>query len=340
MTVTIKSPDEIGRMRVAGRLAAEVLEMIEEHVRPGITTDELDAICHDHIVRVQGAIPAPLNYRGFPKSICTSVNHQVCHGIPSNKRLKGGDIVNVDITVIKDGYHGDTSKMFFVGEPSILARRLVRVTQEALRVGIAQVRPGATLGDIGHAIQRHCEAQGFSVVREYCGHGIGREFHEEPQVLHYGKPGKGWSSNRACASPSSPWSMPASASIKLLPDGWTVVTKDRSLSAQWEHTILVTPDGHDILTLRQEECDEAKPDAGSAAESGQRPAGHRLSVAATALTPPRTPTPVCPAATPLPCAKACARGCGTDWRSCSPAPTAARPSPAWCMRAAGRWTRP
>jgi methionyl aminopeptidase len=271
MTVTIKSPDEIGRMRVAGRLAAEVLEMLEEHVRPGITTDEIDAICHDHIVRVQGAIPAPLNYRGFPKSICTSVNHQVCHGIPSNKRLKGGDIVNVDITVIKDGYHGDTSKMFFVGEPSILARRLVRVTQAALRIGIAQVRPGATLGDIGHAIQRHCEAQGFSVVREYCGHGIGREFHEEPQVLHYGKPGEGLVLEPGMCFTIEPMVNAGKRSIKLLPDGWTVVTKDRSLSAQWEHTILVTQGGHEVLTLRQEECDEAKPDEGSALDSDAPP---------------------------------------------------------------------
>jgi methionyl aminopeptidase len=271
MTVTIKSPDEIGRMRVAGRLAAEVLEMIEAHVRPGITTDEIDAICHDYIVRVQGAIPAPLNYRGFPKSICTSVNHQVCHGIPSNKRLKGGDIVNVDITVIKDGYHGDTSKMFFVGEPSILARRLVRVTQQALRVGIAQVHPGATLGDIGHAIQRHCEAQGFSVVREYCGHGIGREFHEEPQVLHYGKPGEGLVLEPGMCFTIEPMVNAGKRAIKLLPDGWTVVTKDRSLSAQWEHTILVTQDGHDVLTLRQDERDEAAPDSGPAAESGTTP---------------------------------------------------------------------
>ena len=268
MTVTIKSPEEIERMRVAGRLAADVLEMIEEHVRPGITTDELDAICRDHIERVQGAIPAPLNYRGFPKSICTSVNHQVCHGIPSNKRLKGGDIVNVDITVIKDGYHGDTSKMFFIGEPSILARRLVRVTQQAMRLGIAAVRPGATLGDVGHAIQRHCEAQGFSVVREYCGHGIGREFHEEPQVLHYGKPGEGLVLESGMCFTIEPMVNAGKRAIKLLPDGWTVVTKDRSLSAQWEHTILVTSDGHDILTLRQEERDEARPDTGSAAESG------------------------------------------------------------------------
>jgi methionyl aminopeptidase len=263
MTVTIKSPDEIERMRVAGRLAADVLEMIEEHIRPGITTDELDAICRDHIERVQGAIPAPLNYRGFPKSICTSVNHQVCHGIPSNKRLKSGDIVNVDITVIKDGYHGDTSKMFFIGEPSILARRLVRVSQQALRLGIAAVRPGATLGDVGHAIQRHCEAQGFSVVREYCGHGIGREFHEEPQVLHYGKPGEGLVLEPGMCFTIEPMVNAGKRAIKLLPDGWTVVTKDRSLSAQWEHTILVTPDGHDILTLRQEERDKTRPEASS-----------------------------------------------------------------------------
>jgi methionyl aminopeptidase len=260
MTVTIKSPDEIERMRVAGRLAADVLEMIEEHVRPGITTDELDAICRDHIERVQGAIPAPLNYRGYPKSICTSVNHQVCHGIPSNKRLKGGDIVNVDITVIKDGYHGDTSKMFFIGEPSLVARRLVRVSQQALRLGIAAVRPGATLGDVGHAIQRHCEAQGFSVVREYCGHGIGREFHEEPQVLHYGKPGEGLVLEAGMCFTIEPMVNAGKRAIKVLPDGWTVVTKDRSLSAQWEHTILVTPDGHEILTLRQEELDQAWPE--------------------------------------------------------------------------------
>ena len=253
MSVRVKSPDEIDKMRVAGRLAAEVLEMIAEHVRPGVTTDELDAICHDHIVRVQGAIPAPLNYRGFPKSICTSVNHQVCHGIPGNKRLKNGDIVNIDVTVIKDGYHGDTSKMFCVGEPSILARRLIKITQQAMRLGIAQVRPGATLGDIGHAIQQFVESHGCSVVREYCGHGIGQEFHEEPQVLHYGKPGEGLALEPGMCFTIEPMVNAGKRFIKLLPDGWTVVTKDRSLSAQWEHTILVTPQGHEILTLRAEE---------------------------------------------------------------------------------------
>ena len=256
MSVATKNPDEIRKMRVAGRLAAEVLDMIGEHVRPGITTDELDAICHDYIVRVQGAIPAPLNYRGFPKSICTSVNHQVCHGIPGNKRLKNGDIVNIDITVIKDGFHGDTSKMFAIGEPSILARRLIKITQQALRQGIAQVRPGATLGDIGYAIQHFVEAQGCSVVREYCGHGIGREFHEEPQVLHYGKPGEGLVLEPGMCFTIEPMVNAGKRFIKLLPDGWTVITKDRSLSAQWEHTILVTPDGHDILTLRAEEHEE------------------------------------------------------------------------------------
>ena len=256
MSVPTKSPDEIAKMRVAGRLAAEVLEMIGEHVRAGATTDELDAICHDHIVRVQGAVPAPLNYRGFPKSICTSVNHQVCHGIPSNKRLKNGDILNIDITVIKDGYHGDTSKMFCIGEPSILARRLVKITQQAMRLGIARVRPGATLGDVGHAIQHYVESQGCSVVREYCGHGIGQEFHEEPQVLHYGKPGEGLVLEPGMCFTIEPMVNAGKRFIKLLPDGWTVVTKDRSLSAQWEHTILVTPVGHEILTLRAEEREE------------------------------------------------------------------------------------
>ncbi len=256
MSVPTKSPDEIEKMRVAGQLAAEVLEMIGQHVRPGVTTDELDAICHDHIVQIQGAVPAPLNYRGFPKSICTSVNHQVCHGIPSNKRLKNGDILNIDITVIKDGYHGDTSKMFCVGEPSILARRLVKITQQAMRLGIGRVRPGATLGDIGHAIQQYVEAQGCSVVREYCGHGIGREFHEEPQVLHYGKPGEGLVLEAGMCFTIEPMVNAGKRFIKLLPDGWTVVTKDRSLSAQWEHTILVTPVGHEVLTLRTEEHGE------------------------------------------------------------------------------------
>ena len=251
--VSIKTAEEIARMRVAGRLAAQVLEMIGEHVRPGVTTGELDRICHDFIVNAQGAVPAPLNYRGFPKSICTSVNHQVCHGIPGNKRLKKGDILNIDITIIKDGYHGDTSKMFFIGEPSILAQRLARTTQEALRIGIAQVRPGASLGDIGHAIQRFAEGKRYSVVQEYCGHGIGRNFHEEPQVLHYGNPGEGITLAPGMCFTIEPMINAGKRQIKLLPDSWTVVTKDRSLSAQWEHTVLVTQDGHEILTLRGEE---------------------------------------------------------------------------------------
>ncbi|MGB5736119.1 MAG: type I methionyl aminopeptidase [Thiohalocapsa sp.] len=253
MSITIKSSDEIDKMRVAGRLAADVLEMIGEQVRPGVTTDELDRICHSFIVNEQRATPAPLDYKGFPRSICTSVNNQVCHGIPGNKRLKKGDIVNIDITVIKDGFHGDTSKMFFVGEPSVMARRLVSVTQQALRIGIAQVAPGATLGDIGHAIQTFVEGHKFSVVREYCGHGIGREFHEEPQVLHYGSPGDGVVLQPGMCFTIEPMVNAGKRQVKLLPDGWTVVTKDRSLSAQWEHTILVTDQGHEILTLRDEE---------------------------------------------------------------------------------------
>lgn len=253
MSVEIKTPEAIERMRVAGRLAADVLDMIGPCVQPGVTTEELDAICHDYITRVQKAIPAPLNYRGFPRSICTSVNHQVCHGIPGVKRLKRGDIVNLDITVIKDGYHGDTSKMFYVGEPSILARRLVNATREAMFRGIRAVQPGATLGDIGHAVQQFVEAQGYSVVREYCGHGIGREFHEDPQVLHFGRPGEGLVLLPGMCFTIEPMVNAGKRFIKLLPDGWTVVTKDRSLSAQWEHTILVTNGGHEILTLRADE---------------------------------------------------------------------------------------
>jgi len=255
MAISIKSADEIEKMRVAGRLAAEVLEMIEPYVQPGITTDELDRICHDYIVNEQKAIPAPLNYRGFPKSICTSVNYQVCHGIPGNKRLKKGDIVNIDITVIKDGYHGDTSKMFFIGDPSVLARRLVRVAHEALFAGIEQVRPGARLGDIGHAIQSFVESNHYSVVREYCGHGIGREFHEDPQVLHYGKPGTGEILQPGMCFTIEPMINAGKRQVKVLRDGWTVVTKDRTLSAQWEHTLLVTDEGHEILTLRREEME-------------------------------------------------------------------------------------
>jgi methionyl aminopeptidase len=226
-------------------------------VAPGITTGDLDRICHEYIVDAQDAVPAPLNYRGFPRSICTSVNNQVCHGIPGNKRLKMGDIVNIDITVIKDGYHGDTSKMFFVGQPSVMARRLVATTQEALYRGIDVVKPGATLGDIGYAIQSFVERHKYSVVQEYCGHGIGREFHEEPQVLHYGKPGEGLTLQAGMCFTIEPMVNVGKRQVKLLQDGWTVVTKDRSLSAQWEHTILVTPSGSEILTLRREERERA-----------------------------------------------------------------------------------
>ncbi len=249
MPVTIKTPEEIEKMRIAGRLAAEVLRMIRSHVQPGITTGELDRLCHDYIVNVQQAIPAPLNYKGFPRSICTSVNHQVCHGIPGDKKLKKGDIINIDVTVIKDGYHGDTSKMFFVGEPSIQANRLVQITHECMLRGIEVVRPGTRLGDIGHAIQKHAEGHGFSVVREYCGHGIGREFHEDPQVLHYGEPGTGMELQAGMTFTVEPMINAGKKEVKLLPDNWTVVTRDHSLSAQWEHTVLVTKMGHEVLTL-------------------------------------------------------------------------------------------
>ncbi|WP_165854890.1 type I methionyl aminopeptidase [Marinobacter sp. JSM 1782161] len=254
MQVTIKTPEEIEKMRVAGRLAAEVLEMIGDHVKPGVTTEELDRICHDHIVNVQDAIPAPLNYKGFPKSVCTSVNHVVCHGIPSEKKvLKSGDIMNIDVTVIKDGYHGDTSKMFIVGDPKPGSDRLIRITQECLYKGIELVRPGARLGDIGHVIQQHAEKNRYSVVREYCGHGIGKGFHEEPQVMHYGKPGTGFELQEGMTFTIEPMINQGKFHCKLLPDGWTVVTKDHKLSAQWEHTILVTADGYEILTKRSEE---------------------------------------------------------------------------------------
>jgi len=253
MSATIKTPEEVEKMRVAGRLAAEVLEMIGAHVKPGISTDELDRICHDHIVNVQNAIPAPLNYRGFPKSICTSLNHQVCHGIPGDRRLKAGDMLNIDITVIKDGFHGDTSKIFFVGEPSVIAKRLAGITYECMKTGIQMVRPGTQLGDIGHAIQKHAEAHHYTVVREYCGHGIGREFHEDPQVLHYGRPGTGMTLEEGMTFTIEPMINVGKRHTKILKDGWTVVTKDHSLSAQWEHTILVTADGYDVLTLREGE---------------------------------------------------------------------------------------
>ena len=249
LNIILKTPEEIAKMRVAGRLTAEVLRMIEPHVREGVATEELDRICHDYIVNEQQAIPAPLNYRNFPKSICTSVNHVVCHGIPGPKTLKKGDVLNIDITVIKDGYHGDSSRMFAVGAPPIAAQRVSRVAYECLCVGIRLVRPGIRLGDIGHAIQKHAEAQHCSVVREYCGHGIGRDFHEDPQVLHYGKPGEGVELVPGMTFTIEPMINAGKRHVKLLPDGWTVVTKDHSISAQWEHTVLVTPTGHEILTL-------------------------------------------------------------------------------------------
>lgn len=253
MTITIKTPEDIEKMRIAGRLAAEVLEMIEPYVKVGVTTDELNQICHDYIVNVQKAIPAPLNYHGFPKSICTSVNHQVCHGIPGPKVLKEGDIVNVDVTVLKEGYHGDTSKMFVTGKPSILAERLIRVTQECLYRGIQEVKPGTRLGDIGAVIQEHAEKERFSVVQEYCGHGIGKIFHEPPNVLHYGKRGTGETLEKGMIFTIEPMINAGKRFVKLLPDKWTVVTKDHSLSAQWEHTILVTETGFEVLTKRTEE---------------------------------------------------------------------------------------
>jgi methionyl aminopeptidase len=251
--IVIKTSAEIEKMRVAGRLAAEVLEMIEPFVNAGVSTDELNVICHDYIVNTQQAIPAPLNYNGFPKSICTSVNHVVCHGIPSPKVLKDGDIINIDITVLKDGYHGDTSKMFFVGKHSILAERLTRITQECMYLGIQLVKPGIRFGDIGAAIQQHAEKNRFTVVREYCGHGIGAVFHEPPNVLHYGQAGTGEVLSAGMIFTIEPMINAGKKAVKLLPDNWTVVTKDHSLSAQWEHTILVTDTGYEVLTKRKEE---------------------------------------------------------------------------------------
>jgi methionyl aminopeptidase len=260
MAIKLKTAEEVEKMRVAGRLAASVLEMIGEHVVPGATTEDLDRICHAYIVDELDAVPAPLNYSNapgqvpFPKSICTSVNHVVCHGIPTEKKkLKRGDVLNIDVTVIKDGYHGDTSKMFSVGEPSVLARRLIDVTQECLYRGIAAVRHGARLGDIGAAIQAHAEANRFSVVREFCGHGIGDVFHDEPQVLHYGRPHTGIELKSGMTFTIEPMINAGRRHVKILPDQWTVVTKDHKLSAQWEHTILVTDDGAEVLTRRGEE---------------------------------------------------------------------------------------
>lgn len=253
MAVTIKSQEEIKKMRVAGALAADVLIMIEPHVKPGITTDELNTICHDYIVNKQHAIPAPLNYHGFPKSICTSINHVVCHGIPSNETIKNGDILNIDVTVIKDGYHGDTSKMFLIGNPSEQAIHLSNIAHECLFIGIDLVKPGARLGDIGYAIQKHAEKHGYSVVRDYCGHGIGQLFHEEPEVPHYGVPGTGIVLRPGMTFTIEPMVNQGKHHTRLLRDDWTVVTKDKRLSAQWEHTLLVTETGVDILTQRHEE---------------------------------------------------------------------------------------
>ena len=249
MTVTIKTPEEQDKMRVSGRLAADVLDMVADYVKPGVTTDELDRICHEYITDVQEATPAPLNYRGFPKSICTSVNHVVCHGIPGDRKLKSGDAVNIDVTVIKDGFHGDTSRMFFVGKAGIKAKRLSDVAYEGMWLGIEQLAPGKHLGDVGAAIQHHVEKNRFSVVREYCGHGIGRVFHEDPQVLHYGSPGTGMELREGMTLTVEPMVNAGKAAVRLLPDGWTVVTKDHSLSAQWEHTVLVTDTGYEVLTL-------------------------------------------------------------------------------------------
>jgi methionyl aminopeptidase len=254
MSITLKTASDLDGMRIACRLASEVLDMLTPHVKPGITTEALDRLAHDHIVNVQGAVPAPLNYcppgyTPYPKSICTSVNHQVCHGIPGDKALKNGDIVNIDITVIKDGWHGDTSRMFVVGEGSIAAKRLCSITYEAMWKGIVKVKPGARLGDIGHAIQMFAESQGFTIVREFCGHGIGRKFHEEPQVLHYGRPGTLDELLPGMVFTIEPMINAGRRDIRELGDGWTIVTRDKSLSAQWEHTVVVTDTGYEVLTL-------------------------------------------------------------------------------------------
>jgi methionyl aminopeptidase len=249
MKISLKTPEDIAKMRVSGALAAEVLQVVAPHVKAGVSTAELDRICHDHIVNVQKAIPANVGYKGFPATICSSVNNVICHGIPSEaKILKDGDIINIDVTVIKDGFHGDTSRMYYVGTPSVLARRLVEVTREAMFRGIRAVKPGATLGDVGHAIQAYVEAERFSVVREYCGHGIGRVYHEDPQVLHYGQPGTGVELRKGMTFTIEPMVNAGARHTRLMPDGWTVVTKDKSLSAQWEHMIAVTDDGAEILT--------------------------------------------------------------------------------------------
>ncbi len=268
MAVIIKTPEEIAKMRVAGRLAAEVLDFITPHVQPGMTTEEVDRLCHDYIVNVQEAVPAPLNYAPpgyppYPKSVCTSVNHVVCHGVPGEKRLKAGDVMNIDVTVIKDGFHGDSSRMFYIGQPSIQAKRLCELTYYCMWRGISVVRAGARLGDIGHAIQSYAEQHGYSVVREFCGHGVGRKFHEEPQVLHYGRPGTGLELQAGMIFTVEPMINSGRADIRQLADGWTIVTKDHSLSAQWEHTVLVTETGYEVLTLSpatgEQPPDDLKP---------------------------------------------------------------------------------
>jgi len=254
MSISIKNSEDIKKMRIAGKLASEVLDFITPFIKPNITTDEIDEICHNYMVDKQKTIPAPLNYAPpghtpYPKSICTSINNQICHGIPGPKILKKGDILNIDVTVIKDGFHGDTSRMFFVGEPSIQAKRLCEITYQSMWLGINAVKPGARLGDIGYAIQTFAESNGYSVVREFCGHGIGVVFHEEPQVLHYGKPDTGIELKPGMIFTIEPMINAGKKDIKMLPDGWTVVTKDRSLSAQWEHTVLVTNSSYEVLTV-------------------------------------------------------------------------------------------
>jgi methionyl aminopeptidase len=249
MAITLKTNEQIAQMRIAGRLAAEVLDMITEYVVPGVTTDELNTICHNHIVNIQKGIPATLGYRGFTKSICTSINQQICHGIPSDRSLKKGDIVNIDVTVIKDGWFGDTSRMYYVGTVQPHAQRLCEAAYESMARGIEVVRPGVTLGDVGHAIQVFAEGKHYSVVQEYCGHGIGSSFHEDPQVLHFGKPGDGVTLKAGMTFTIEPMINQGRRHAKVLADGWTVVTKDRSLSAQWEHTVLVTESGYELLTI-------------------------------------------------------------------------------------------
>ena len=256
MSISIKNLDDIKKMRIAGKLASEVLDFVTPFIKPNVTTDEINKICHDFMVDVQKTIPAPLNYAPpghtpYPKSVCTSVNHQICHGIPGPKYLKKGDIINIDVTIIKDGYHGDTSRMFYVGEPSIQAKRLCEITYQSMWLGIDAVKPGAFLGDIGYSIQSFAESNGYSVVREFCGHGIGLVFHEEPQVLHYGEPNKGIQLKPGMIFTIEPMINAGKRDVKILPDGWTVVTKDRSLSAQWEHTILVTDSSYEVLTVSE-----------------------------------------------------------------------------------------